>query len=359
MFWSRFTGPQLSRPVRELFRARRAAPPKWSQVEAIVLAPDVAPEIGREAARLLGQEDAFATFGDSRRVTGKGSAAERLAFYAVSRLLGREAFERRRRALDLLPADGPLDGLEIERRSGVLVTSQGGWEPVAAAVEEARRAFAAPERLNANAAKPFLSTAKVPGEVLDSAIMALGVEPSMLRLAGRYLEGLPILYRINLLESANDHLEDASSQFFHLDPEDFRQVKVFLLVEEVDEDNGPLHLLRADASDLVRARLRHRHGRLEDDQVMGVAPAEALVRCTGPAGTLAVGDTSRCFHFGSRPGRRRRYVVMYQYVTPFACSFPIDAEAVTGKYAKAVQAREAERGGALPEAEALVFGLRR
>ena len=116
-------------------------------------------------------------------------------------------------------------------------------------------ALAAPERLNANAAKPFLSTARIPGEVLDSDIMALGLEPSMLRLAGRYLEGLPILYRINLLESANDHLEDASSQFFHLDPEDFRQVKVFLLVEEVDEDNGPLHLLRADASDAVRARL--------------------------------------------------------------------------------------------------------
>ena len=360
VFWSRLSGPQLSRPLRELFRANGTRAAGWAEAEAIVRAPDVAPGIADRAAGLLQDEAAFASFGDSRRVTGEGSAPERLAFYAASRLIGRKAFERRRRALEALPSEtSPLDALRIDRRTGVLVTEQGGWGPVEAAVTEARRAFAAPDRQHANAAKPFLATARIPGEVLDSDIMALGLEPSVLRLAGRYLEGLPILYRINLLESSNDHLEDASSQFFHLDPEDFRQVKIFMLVEDVDEHCGPLHLLEAGASDQVRLKLGHRHGRLADDAVMDIAAREALVRCAGPAGTLAIGDTSRCFHYGSRPGRRRRYVVMYQYVTPFACSFPIDAREVSSKYAQQIRRREAERGGTLPEQEALVFGLER
>ena len=70
---------------------------------------------------------------------------------------------------------------------------------------------------------------------MKSKIMALATHPSMLRLVGRYLDGLPILYRINLIKSDNAALEDGSSQFHHLDPEEFRQLKVFLLVSDVDD----------------------------------------------------------------------------------------------------------------------------
>lgn len=349
-----------SAPVRRLFEAAGRQVPAWSELRTAVAAPDIHPAISAGAEALLADEQAFARFSDHQAINRRGDAAERLAFYALSRLLAPETDAARARLLEgLPPAASPLDGLEVERRTGVLVTDQSAWGPVAEAACEARACFASGVRSDAvNPGKRFMTTAKLP-RALDSKIMALARHPAVLRLVGRYLGGLPILYRINLLDSANEAIQPDSSQFFHIDPEDFRQLKVFLLASDVDEDAGPLHLLTAEASDEARLKFGHRHGRLTDQQVMGAAASEALVRCTGPAGTLAIGDTSRCFHFGSRPGRRRRHVVMIQYLTAFASAFPIDAASASSKYADAVRERAARLGAPVGETEAYLFGLAR
>jgi hypothetical protein len=322
--------------------------------------PGVHPAIVAEAARLLRDGAARERLADHDAVTARGSAAERLAFLALSRERSPQSLAARRRLLDALPADpSPLDSLEAARAAGVLVTDQSAWAPVAAAVEEARACFADTRRSGGdNPGKLFMTTARLP-RPLDSRIMALARHPAVLRLIGRYLDGLPILYRINLLDSANEELQPDSSQFFHVDPEDFRQLKIFLLVEAVDADSGPLHLLRADASDAVRVARGHRHGRVPDEEVLKTAPPGALVACTGPSGTLAIGDTSRCFHFGSRPGARRRHVVMIQYLTPFASVFPLDAPAGHSKYADAVGQRANAATEDVPELDAYLFGLKR
>jgi len=322
--------------------------------------PDVHPAIVAEAEALLRDKDAAGRLADHEGVTARGAAAERLAFHALSRRRAPESVASRRRLLANLPEDpSPLDRLRVGRSAGVLVTDQSAWAPVAAAVEEARACFADPRRSGGdNPGKRFMTTAKLP-RPLDSKIMALARHPAVLRLIGRYLDGLPILYRINLLDSANEDIQPDSSQFFHVDPEDFRQLKIFLLVEDVDAASGPLHLLRADASDEVRVARGHRQGRVPDEEVLKIAPAEALVACTGPSGTLAIGDTSRCFHFGSRPGARRRHVVMIQYLTPFASVFPLDAAAANSKYADAVRQRAEAAGQEVPELDAWLFGLKR
>ena len=336
----------MSLSFAQLFRPRQR-----------LLDPDVHPAIAAEAEALLRDRDALLRLADHDAVTARGSAAERLAFHVLSRRRGPEISVARERLLAGLPHEpSPLEGLAVERAAGVLVTDQSAWAPVAAAVEEARACFADARRSGGdNPGKRFMTTAKLP-RPLDSRIMALARHPAVLRLIGRYLGGLPILYRINLLDSANEEIQPESSQFFHVDPEDFRQLKIFLLVEDVDAESGPLHLLRADASDRVRVARGHRHGRVSDEEVLSIAPPEALVPCTGPSGTLAIGDTSRCFHFGSRPGARRRHVVMIQYLTAFASVFPLDAEAAGSKYADAVRQRAGEH---LPELDAYLFGLKR
>ena len=318
----------------------------------------VHPAILAEAEAILADKAGRDRLADHATVTARGSAAERLAFLALSRQLSSESVEGRRRLLEQLPATAsPLDGQEVEHPSGTLVLELGGWGPVTDAVEEARAAFADPRRSGGdNPGKLFMTTARLK-RPLESRIMALARHPALLALVGRYLDGLPILYRINLLDSANEALQPDSSQFFHVDPEDFRQLKAFLLVEEVDEETGPLHLLRADASDEVRVARGHRLGRLTDTAVLDQVGANALVACTGPAGTLAIGDTSRCFHFGSRPGRRRRHVVMIQYITAFASVFPLGQGAVGSRYADAVRRRAEEAGEQPGDLEARLFGL--
>ena len=349
--------PRLAAPAQALFAQAGLPVPAWTELRAILAAPDVHPAIAAEAERLLQEAEPAP---DPAAVTARGSAAERLAFLAISRLMNAPSDAARRRLLQDLPDDAsPLDELTIERRAGVLVTGQGGWGPVAEAVEEARACFADVRRSGgANPGKLFMTTAKLP-RPLDSRIMALARHPALLKLIGRYLEGLPILYRINLLDSANEALQPDSSQFFHVDPEDFRQLKVFMLVEDVDADSGPLHLLRVDASDEVRLARGHRHGRVPDAEVLKLTPPEALIACTGPSGTLAIGDTSRCFHFGSRPGGRRRHVVMLQYLTAFASVFPLDASTASSKYADAVRQRAERDGETVSELDARLFGLER
>ena len=320
-------------------------------------APDIHPAISAEADRLLQAPGCLA---DHQAVTARGTAAERLAFHALSRRLAPAADAGRRRLLESLAKEpSPLDGLNVDRGSGILLADQGDWPPVAAAVEEARACFTDTRRAGgSNPGKLFMTTAKLP-RALDSKVMALARHPAVLRLVGAYLEGLPILYRINLLDSANEALQPDSSQFFHLDPEDFRQLKIFLLVEDVDAETGPLHLLSAKASDAVRVAVGHRHGRVADEVVMAHARHGDVVACTGAAGTLAIGDTSRCFHFGSRPGRRPRQVVMLQYLTAFASMFPLAAESCGSKYAAAVRQRADAAGRDVPELEACLFGLSR
>jgi len=135
---------------------------------------------------------------------------------------------------------------------------------------------------------------------------------------------LPILMRINVLYSPNDEVIEASSQFFHLDPEDVIMTKIFVFVEDVDAEAGPTTVLPADASAQVRHAIGYRKGRVADDVVASIGGAENLVECTGPAGTLAFLDTCRCFHMGSRVASKPRYAIMIQYVTPYAAIFEPD-----------------------------------
>lgn len=292
----------------------------------------VDPRIIAEAETLLRRQQLY-RFASSKLMAHRGSAAEKVCFYAASRTLARASDQRRRQLLLDLPSDkGPLDRFTLSRRDGALVIPALDWTVIKEAVAEAKEAFAEGSKSRAGT-KKFMATAKLPGDPMASKIMALAKHPSVLRFVGKYLDGLPILYRINLIKSENIDIEDNSSQFHHLDPEGIRQVKIFLLVSDVDDDSGPLHLLKTDASDEVQVKLGYRQRRLPDTEVNAIVGTDRLVKCTGASGTLAIGDTSRCFHFGSRPGKSQRYIVMLQYLTPFCEEFPVDADKVGGKFA--------------------------
>jgi hypothetical protein len=140
-------------------------------------------------------------------------------------------------------------------------------------------------------------------------------EPVVRAVSG-YLGTLPVLRRVGLLLSSPADT-NADSRLYHLDPEDFRQVKIFVNIFDVTPDHGPLTWLPGNVSDAVlkgvwqqqkasRER-RDEFRRWSDDEVgLHSAPAD-LVQLTGPAGSGAFVDASRCLHFGSRikPGQMR------------------------------------------------------
>jgi hypothetical protein len=219
----------------------------------------------------------------------------------------------------------------IGREQGYYLCPDGALEGVDAVVAQANEvldsADIAARKEKAN--KPFMvKLTDMKGLTIDSAIIRFALRRDIVAAAARYLGVVPILQFANVFYSSRDREELAKSQLYHCDSDEVEQVKVFILCEEVTSDGGPLTFVAANASQIVRDRLDYRYKfRLTDDQVRGVLGTDLEeVALTGPAGTAAFLDTSRCLHFGSRFSdvTTRRVVVMIQYITPTAFILPDD-----------------------------------
>ena len=44
---------------------------------------------------------------------------------------------------------------------------------------------------------------------------------------------------------------------------------------------------------------------------------------TGSKGSINLIDTSNCYHFGSRPGKKSRKVLMYQFISSYSYYLPM------------------------------------
>lgn len=253
-----------------------------------------------------------------------GSAEqERLAFYNASMAHNSAARARRVALAGNLPA-GCLPDMPADK--GYVLSRPKNFAPLEAALSEARQAFRQYNPGTNKRADDSLEGVRRPDGTWNSAFNKLAMHPDVLAVVSRYFGFLPILYRINLLYSPSDSQVDRSSQFFHLDPEDWKQVKIFVWVEDVDENTGPFILLPADLSVKVRRAIRYTNSRVTDEEMFRTVSEKNLVACTGPAGTMAFCDTSMCFHMGSRAGTRPRHAIMIQYITPFAAVFPMEGK---------------------------------
>lgn len=149
-----------------------------------------------------------------------------------------------------------------------------------------------------------------------------GAEPDLVRFmvsrplldaVSRYLGTVPLLAGAALWWSPPNQ-SATSSQLYHLDNEDDRQIKVLLNVEETLDDQGPFTFLPADVSAGASAALSEGRGRLDDACVEARIGGVATQRLTGPPGSGALVDTARCLHYGSRGNRRERLVLIFQFL---------------------------------------------
>jgi hypothetical protein len=146
----------------------------------------------------------------------------------------------------------------------------------------------------------------------------------------RYLGMMPILFNMFVTRAATTELQVTSAHLFHLDPEDVISFKVFVHLTDVDDDCGPFHALPADLSRPILAERDYRGvDRLTDEEIDRLVGWDKVVKVTGPAGTVAFADTTRCLHFGGRPraaGKPLRDMLVYQYLLPTSLLFPIDGD---------------------------------
>jgi hypothetical protein len=166
-------------------------------------------------------------------------------------------------------------------------------------------------RENLNPQNPFLKFA---------------LQKDLIKSLTNYFGMLPVIENISILYSPNTNNLGGSSQFYHLDGQDVRTVQLFLFIEDVTPDNGPLVVLEAQKSEEIAREIGYRKTkllkRIDDELVKSRSLPDQIIQATGPSGECYAVDTDRCFHFGSRQATRPRYVVLFQYYTPFAFVLP-------------------------------------
>lgn len=159
------------------------------------------------------------------------------------------------------------------------------------------------------------------------------LSPPVVEAVSRYLGTVPVLRRVGLWLSfpAPTH---GASRLFHLDPEDFTQVRLFLNVINISKPQGPLTFLPADVSESVLAQLwrdekksgvrEPEYRRWTDEEIFARSRSRDCVDLAGPPGSGVFLDTSRCLHFGSRmePGTVRLvfHAQFLRYHFAYSCS---------------------------------------
>ncbi len=165
---------------------------------------------------------------------------------------------------------------------------------------------------------------------LDSPFMKFALRSDVVRAVSTYLGVVPVLARIDLWYSA--HEPDLNrTHFYHCDWTAISQVKIFVSCTNVGPDDGPLMMVEAAKSREIRRTLRYDYDRqgnkyyVSDEQMADCGSTKHEHRFTGPAGTVYLADTSRCFHCGSRiaEGAGPRLVAMFQYLRPSAFRLPL------------------------------------
>ena len=181
-----------------------------------------------------------------------------------------------------------------------------------------KRNAGALEVLRDTANKEFLVTVLRDAEFLERPnIFRFIVSRPIVDLATAYFGCVPLLSTARLWWSPVNETA-ARSQRFHTDEEDNRQLKLFINVIPCSEATGPLTLIRANESDRLRELLRHRIGRVDDREIAAVGMREQPIVVTGPPGSGAWVDTSRCLHYGSRGNSADRLVLMVQFTNHLA-----------------------------------------
>ena len=162
---------------------------------------------------------------------------------------------------------------------------------------------------------------------LDHPIMKLATSDELVDIATSYLNFLPILSEIRIWYSPNTSTKKKGSQLFHLDYADINQLKVFIPIENIDEDSGPLTFIPSDSSkkicDNINYKLTNDEIRVEDEIVEKYVNKDDYRKATGSPGDLHCVDTSSCLHYGSRGATKNRKILMIQYLSPFSFSYPL------------------------------------
>jgi len=176
------------------------------------------------------------------------------------------------------------------------------------------------------APRKFLITYPLDPKDADNPFLRFALHPPIVRMVADYIGMLPVIENMYLWYSPNEANQPGSSQYFHLDAQDVRTVQIFVYLHDIEPDCGPFVLIEAAASERLARAIGYRKAgslkRISDELVAQHARPKEIHTLTGPAGSVFVCDSDRCFHYGSRQASKPRFLLAFQYYTPYAFALP-------------------------------------
>lgn len=153
------------------------------------------------------------------------------------------------------------------------------------------------------------------------------VEP-FIQLITNYLECLPVLINASFWYSPNKSEIPIGSQLFHLDPDDSKIIKIFIPIEQIDDSCGPMNVINSKISkkiydqSLKQGIIKKRNYKIQDSEIKKFKnfSSEKIIL---KKNQLALVDTCRCYHFGSRKSINPRKLIFFHFTPPFSAKLPI------------------------------------
>jgi len=153
-------------------------------------------------------------------------------------------------------------------------------------------------------------------------IVKIAMNDELLSTVTNYLGVAPQLNSINVMWSPPSEITErfdgtwTGSQLFHIDGDSDGIVKVWILCNEITDENGPTTLIPADISLKISKEISYSpRGKVANDDPFKHEINSAF-KAIGNPGTVLATDTARCFHQGSRTKvNSERLVIMYFFDT--------------------------------------------
>jgi hypothetical protein len=141
-------------------------------------------------------------------------------------------------------------------------------------------------------------------------LLEIANNPSILAVCARVLGCKPTISNMSAWWSLPGHKAAEHAQLFHRDVDDWKFIKLFVYLTDVDENAGPhVYVRRSHQRDVL---LPYRVARFTDDEVKAVFPESDILKLTGKAGDAFLANTYG-IHKGLLPLTRRRLLFQVQY----------------------------------------------
>ena len=203
------------------------------------------------------------------------------------------------------------------------------------------------EAADTNRQKDFMiHLVKYPdGIPVDDPLLAVALDRRLLEIVGSYLGLWPSLYSISAWLHYPTDAPAQQSQLWHRDPEDLTLVKVFIYLNDVDEQCGPFSYVPATqpfGARTAAANALEGQKRVTDAAMGELFPPDSWKVCTGAANTMILADTVG-YHRGGKPSAGQRILIAFTFTSGAPIKSPAVRVQTTPDWASAEIQRAAIR----------------